>query len=241
MEDISLSIILVTLNEEKIIGQTLEWLTSNLRKCKIRSEIVVVDSGEDKTFEIAKSFTNKVYKFNERGVSKARNYAVSKASGNILVFMDADSIPTLEALEALVKAFQNEKTIAVITPVLSYRKNLSFTEKLFYITDNAFIKSCDKIGFFLKFYNRGDFFAIRKDAFLKTGGFDESLNIMEITELLARLSKLGKIKVLRTPVYDSGRRLKKWGILKSHRVWWKNYLSYYLVKHPHDKTYEIIR
>lgn len=236
-----LSVILVTLNEEKIIKRTLKRLVSNLKKSKIKNEIIVADSGKDKTFEIATRFTNKVYKFSERGVSKARNYAVSKASGDILVFMDADSITTPENFKTLMKAFQSEKTVAAITPVLSYKKNLSFPEKLFYTTDNAFIKSCNILKFLLKFYNRGDFLAVRKDIFSKIGRFNESLNIMEITELLIELSKLGEIKVLKTPVYDSSRRLKRWGVLNSHLIWWKNYLSYYLLKHPQDTTYEVVR
>jgi len=69
----------------------------NLRRClnSIKSEvdeIVIVDTGSsDNTRQIAKEFTNKVYDFQwSNDFSKARNFSLSKASMQWILFIDAD-------------------------------------------------------------------------------------------------------------------------------------------------------
>jgi glycosyltransferase involved in cell wall biosynthesis len=233
-----LSVIITTFNEEKYIGRTLKSLVSSL-KSAVESEIVVVDSGEDKTFTVAKSFTDKVYKFKERGVSKARNYAVSKTCGDVLVFIDADTVVTTENFKETTEMFKDKNVVAVLAKVNSY-KSLSLSEKIFYMADHAFINSCERLSPLLRFYNRGDFLAVKRNVFFEVGGFNEDMNILEITELLLKLTSCGKIRVLKNPVYDSGRRLEKWGVLKSHLIWVKNYFSFYF-KNKYDEVYEVVR
>ncbi|MDH5441952.1 MAG: glycosyltransferase, partial [Candidatus Bathyarchaeota archaeon] len=81
------SVIIPTYMEGRYIKRTL----SSLAGIDNPLEIIVVDGGsQDGTIEIAKRFTDKVYQINERGISRAKNYGAEKASGNILVFLDAD-------------------------------------------------------------------------------------------------------------------------------------------------------
>lgn len=230
------------MNEEKYIGRTLRSLKSILRLCRINAEIIVVDSSDNNlTLQVANRLAHKVFRLSERGVSKARNYGASKARGDILVFMDADSIPQACIFQDLLEAFKKRDVVAALTYVHTYDKKPTITQKIFYVFDITFIKTCKVLPFLLKFYNRGDFFAIRKSVFVKAGGFEEKLNIMEITDLITRIRSMGKVAVLNKPVYESSRRLKSWGFLKSHIYWWKNYLSYYLFKKPFGKTYPAIR
>ncbi len=55
-------------------------------------EIVIVDTGsQDETLAIAKSFTNKIYRYEwQDDFSAARNYALSKCTGQWIVSLDAD-------------------------------------------------------------------------------------------------------------------------------------------------------
>lgn len=236
------SVIFATFNEERYIGRTLRSLRRVLRKCGIDGEIIVVDSSnKDRTLEVARFFADKVFRFKEKGVSKARNFGASKARGDVLVFMDADSIPQVCIFQDLLQAFKKPNVVAALSYVYTYDTKLTLNQKLFYLFDIAFIKSCRIAPFLLKFYNRGDFFAIRKEAFRKARGFNEKLDLMEITDLIVKVLGIGKIVVLNKLVYESSRRLKKWGFLKSHLYWWKNYLSYYFVKKPFDKIYPTIR
>lgn len=213
-----------------------------MRKCGTDGEIIVMDSSnKDRTLEVASCFADRVFRFTRKGVSKARNFGAFKAHGDILVFMDADSIPQVCIFQDLLQAFKKPNVVAALSYVYTYDIKPTLSQKLFYLFDIAFIKSCRIAPFLLKFYNRGDFFAIRKEVFLKTGGFNEKLDLMEITDLIVRVLGMGKIVVLNKPIYESSRRLKKWGFLKSHLYWWKNYLSYYLIKKPFDKIYPTIR
>ena len=79
-----LSVTVITKNEE-----------DNIRKClesvKWADEIIVVDSySTDKTLQIAKEFTEKVYTEEWKGFAKQREFALSKASNEWVFPLDAD-------------------------------------------------------------------------------------------------------------------------------------------------------
>lgn len=101
----------------------------------------------------------------------------------------------------------------------SLNPNLSLFQKIFYAYDEIFIKTCEFIAFLIKFYTRGDLVLIRRDVFENVGGFDEKINVLEYTDLLNKVSRLGKLRVLPIPVYETSRRLHKWG-LKTHYQYW---------------------
>lgn len=84
MSDFSFCIIVK--NEEKKIARCLEPLMST------GMEVVVVDTGStDSTVSIAGRYTSKIYHFDWIGdFSAARNYAMSKASHDHILFLDAD-------------------------------------------------------------------------------------------------------------------------------------------------------
>lgn len=242
-----ISIIIPTYQEEEYIKETLVHLArakSAATSKGIDSEILVVNSGHDKTLKLARPITDKVFKFRERGVSKARNFGASKASGDILLFIDADVIAPVDLLEEVVRTFKDKAIVAAISRVLPRRfrsRSLSASKRLFYLLDDIFVKNCVKHKLFLRFYNRGDVLAVHRDTFFKTGGFNEKLATMEITELILKLSEVGRIALLNTTVYESVRRLKQWGVFKSYLVWWRNYASYCLLQRPFDSTYETVR
>jgi len=240
-----LSIVIATKNEQNYIEETLRHLTLSMneaRKLNISTELIVIDSSVDHTLSIARKFTEKAHYLTLHGVSKARNYGAKLSKGRVLIFMDADTILQKNTLIDILDTFLDKSVISVIAFVLptNYRE-LPSSAKLFYVIDKIFIKVCGIMPFLLRFYNRGDIVAIRKTIFNKIGGFNESLYMMEITELLVRASKYGRTKVLPTPVFESSRRLKKWGLLKSYTIWWKNYFAFYMLKRLHEATYEVVR
>jgi len=244
---LNISIIIPTYNEEEYITETLIHLAkakSAATSKGIRSEIIIIDSGHDKTFKLAKSISDKTLRFNERGVSKARNYGASKATGEILLFMDADVTVPSHLFEKVAQTFKDEATVAAISrvrPRESASKHLSVSRRLFYLFDDIFIKNCIKHKSLLRFYNRGDILAIKKRSFLCAGGFNEKLAIMEITDLVLKLSQEGKIALLNTTVFESVRRLKQWGVLKSYLIWGKYYISYWLMRKSPSSNYEPVR
>jgi (heptosyl)LPS beta-1,4-glucosyltransferase len=82
----TISVVINTLNEEKNLPCALASVKS------LADEIVVVDmNSDDRTVEIAKSAGAKVFSHERTGyVEPARNFAISKASGNWVLILDAD-------------------------------------------------------------------------------------------------------------------------------------------------------
>lgn len=82
----TISIVLIVKNEEVMLARCLESV-------KGADEIIICDTGStDKTVEIAKRFTDKVYtdfKWCD-DFAAARNYAKSKATGDFILSIDAD-------------------------------------------------------------------------------------------------------------------------------------------------------
>jgi len=232
------SIIIATKNELNYIGRTLAILKRVLRGFK--AEILVVDSSIDGTYEVAKKLADKAYRFKEEGLSKARNYGAKKARGDILVFMDADTIVSKKLFEEALEAFKDPGVLAAVCYALPYSE-ANFIQKTFYLLDSTYIKLCRKFPFLLRLYNRGDFFAVRRKAFFKVGGFDENFHMMEITDFINRLMEHGKIVVLKSPAYESARRLKKWGPIKNFLFWQPHYLSYFMLSRPLKIEYENVR
>ena len=81
-----ISVIINTLNEEKNLPRALASVA------KFADEVVVVDmKSDDDTVKIAKKAGAKVYEHKRTGyVEPARNYAISKASGEWILILDAD-------------------------------------------------------------------------------------------------------------------------------------------------------
>jgi glycosyltransferase involved in cell wall biosynthesis len=240
-----LSVIIATKNEKEYIANTLSHLQLSIKEAEkhgIQTELIVVDSSTEDTAAIAGQFTTKVYHLPIHGVSRARNYGATQASGQILIFMDADTLLQRNTLIDVFGVFKNKKAVSTISFVMpTGQPKLPVSTKLFYVLDCAFIRACAFLPFLIGFYNRGDIITIRRDTFEEIKGFNEALCMMEITELLINASKLGKIKVLSSPVFESSRRLKQWGVLKSYKIWWQNYLYFYTLKRLHDSSYESVR
>jgi glycosyltransferase involved in cell wall biosynthesis len=90
---VTLSVVLITQNEERNLPRTLESVMPLIRDGK--GEIIVVDSGStDRTVEIARSYGAKVFVEAWKGFAAQKNSAMGKASMDWVLQLDAD-----EALE----------------------------------------------------------------------------------------------------------------------------------------------
>ena len=85
----TLSVVIITHNEEANIGRTLESVRPLVSNGK--GEIIVVDSGStDRTVEIARSFDAKVFVEEWKGFAAQKNSAIDKATGDWILSLDAD-------------------------------------------------------------------------------------------------------------------------------------------------------
>lgn len=97
------------MNEEKTLPLVLEKLARLKKELKqYNVEILVSDNGsEDKSISIAKKYGAKVVHCEERGYGAALNFGIKNASGEIVLFADADD--TYDFLESPALLAEMEK------------------------------------------------------------------------------------------------------------------------------------
>ena len=85
---IKVSLCMIVRNEEKVLERCLKSVAD------IVDEIIIIDTGSvDKTKEVAKNFTDRIYDYAWcDDFSAARNFAFSKGNGEYLMWMDADDV-----------------------------------------------------------------------------------------------------------------------------------------------------
>jgi len=80
----SISVIIITLNEERNIEECLESV-------KWADEIVIVDShSSDQTREMAAKYTDKIFDVDWQGYAAAKNFAIEQTSSEWILWIDAD-------------------------------------------------------------------------------------------------------------------------------------------------------
>jgi glycosyltransferase involved in cell wall biosynthesis len=90
MPKATLSVAIITLNEEANLARTLSSV-------RFADEVVVVDSGStDRTLEIAESFGAKIFTETWKGFARQKNSAIEKCMGTWVLSLDADEELTAE-------------------------------------------------------------------------------------------------------------------------------------------------
>ena len=170
----SLSVIVPAHNEEKFLASTIQSIQSSHYAGK--KEIIIVDDGSgDGTGKLAASLAKrfsgvKAFTIRHSGKSAALNFAIRKASYDIVAFVDADSTLAPDALEKLVRPLA-DKNISISSGIIRARhtKNpLSWMQDIDYISSSGWRYSCDKIN---ATYISPGFAAFRKKDMLRAGGF----------------------------------------------------------------------
>jgi len=228
-----ISIIIPTFLEENYVATIL----SRLKKAKTPIEIIVVDSdSRDKTVEIAKHFADKVYQIKKRGISEGKNFGAYRANGEILVFLDADITFPLNFVDKVLKAFEDPTVVGATCNIMPSPSKLG--EKCFFYFYNLLIWASAKF----KPHCRGEFFAVRKSAFMRANGFDENIPCMEDHELANRLSKLGRfVFISDLRVFESLRRFRKLGFMRVVGMWLMDYVSLMLRGKPVSGVWQPVR
>lgn len=223
-----ISIIIPTLNEEKIIADTLGLLRSKLT---IPHEIIVSDGkSTDKTVEISRSLADKVVEYTgttRQTIAQGRNHGARAATGDILVFMDADcSTADPDHFFSKIEAEFRDRAdvVGLCTSIRVLRQNETFLDFIVYTIFNNYLWIGNNL--FGKGMAAGELQAIRKSTFDKLGGYNEKLVVAEDFDMFQRLAKVGKIRFEKSLVINqTGRRAHKVGWFKLLRQWHDNYTS----------------
>src|SRR3989338_331260 len=117
-----LTVIVITKNEESRIKACLESV-------KFADEIIVCDNGsEDNTIRIAEKYTDKIFQTRLQDFAEIRNFATEKASGEWMLFVDADERVT----EALRSEIETMISFSDFSAYALSRKNIVFGQEVKY-------------------------------------------------------------------------------------------------------------
>jgi len=110
-----ISVIIHTFNEEKNIRNCLETV-------KWADEVIIVDMySDDRTIEIAKEYTDKIYFFDRVGyVEPARQFALEKATHEWVLVVDADELVPLKLKNKLIEIMEKNLADVVFIPHNNY-------------------------------------------------------------------------------------------------------------------------
>lgn len=149
-----ITIILPTYNNEK----TLEECLQSIRMQKFPAkdyELLVIDGGSsDRTLTIAKRYDAVIINNPDRVEEKARILGISKAKGELILFVDADNV--LEGkdwLTRMAKPFEDKEIIFADTLYYGYRK-----KDLMKVRYQALVGGDDPLANYLGLYSRWCYF-----------------------------------------------------------------------------------
>jgi len=196
-------------NEEALLGQTLDRLFACARQLEVPFEVIVADDAStDRTVEIARARGAVVVSTERRQIAGTRNAGGRAAQGDLLIFVDADTLVTPEVLRAAVQAVRDGTVgggcaVRFDKPLPLYAKVLvPILTHLYRATGLA----------------AGCFLFCTRQAYGAVGGFDEGLYASEECALSWALKRQGCFVILRESVLTSSRKLRThsgWEILRS--------------------------
>jgi glycosyltransferase involved in cell wall biosynthesis len=186
---IIVSVIIPTLNEEKYIGRTLKLL-NNQTYPRDKYELIVSDSSSnDNTVKIAKKLADKVVVCKRKSAGFGRDYGAKFAKGEILGFVDGDTIVSKTWVEGLVEELSNKKIIACTGPLDNIEKDSPKINAFFKVWNAQSILSILLHFPIFPGFNIG----ARKKEFFKVGGFPKANMLCEDMELSLRLGYIGTV------------------------------------------------
>lgn len=123
------------------------------------------------------------------GPAAARNAAAKKAKGDVLVFLDSDVTVYKDTLQNIAKKFVNDADITAITGVWDkHQKSRSFFAQFKALRDWSYwTNERDRDGYYYLFSTR--IAAIKRDVFLRLGGFNEDFRQMEDVEITYKIAR----------------------------------------------------
>lgn len=216
-----ISIIIPTLNEQNFLEKTFRSIK---KQTYPKFEIIVVDGrSSDKTVSIAKKYTDKVI-VKRTNIPQAKNLGAKYANGEILVFLDADTILSRNYLQSVVNHFQSRKLAMVVAKFLPLEKNVkaNFTCWMWTEILPTIAKLIKQPGF-----GGPATFAVDKQIFEAVGSFNEKLNVFEDWQFCTAISRVGQILYDRNlKVFTSMRDYEQSGYLRSYIYWAKLYREF---------------
>jgi len=192
-----ISVVIPAYNEEALLAATLAAVRVAADATGVPYEVIVVDDGStDRTAEIARDRGAQVVSVHVRQIGAARNAGAKAAAGDLLIFVDADTVVNPAVFQGAVAAVRagaigggaagrvDSNDPRWGPPVMAFASWLMRTAG----------------------WAAGCFLYVRADVFHRVGGFDERYFASEEIHLSRALKKHGRFVILRDAVITSGRK-----------------------------------
>lgn len=204
---VKISVIVPAFNEEKLIAATLGHIraaASTFERIGWDVELIVCDNNSsDRTAELARGAGATVVFEPINQISRARNAGAAGATGDWLIFVDADSHPSAGLFANVAEVIQSGRVLAGGSTIAIKER---YAVVLFAVTGWNLLSR-------LRRWAAGSFIFCEAAAFREIGGFSTELFVSEEIDLSKRLQQLARRRgkrmtiLTRHPLVTSVRKL----------------------------------
>lgn len=204
-----ISFIVPAHDEAQLLGATLVAMRDAAATAGQACEVIVVDDAStDATAQVAERLGARVIRVEHRHIAATRNAGARAASGDLLVFVDADTLIDAAVVSAAVVAIGDGAvgggaTIRLQgTPARHERWTVALLGLAFRLTGIA----------------PGCFLFCTRAAFAAVDGFDERYYAAEDVTMSRALARIGRFVILRQEVRTSDRKLRTHSVAEHLRL-----------------------
>ena len=195
-----ISFIIPAHNEEAWVGRCISAIRGGLESIDELHEIIVVDdASSDATASIARQQGASVVRVEHRQISATRNAGARQAHGDILFFVDADTLAKAAAIQSALRSVRAGAVGGGCVP--RFEGWLPWWFRL----GEPLIEPAVRLAHFLP---SGAFLFCTRIAFQTAGGFNETYYAAEELWFVAALKRQGRFVILPETVVTSGRKLR---------------------------------
>jgi len=203
-----ISVIIPVYNEEQQIHNTITQVLKN-DLAKLVTEIIVSDGGStDQTVTVAVQTGATICHSSKKGRAAQMNQGAAIAKGDLLYFLHADTIPPPGFSSEIMKVL-NQRTKAGCFM-------LAFDHRHWFLKANSWFTRFNIDA--IRFGDQSLF--LTKDVFKATGGFNETLIVMEDQEIVKRIRRFSDFVVIKKYVLTSARKYIENGVYKTQFVFY---------------------
>jgi glycosyltransferase involved in cell wall biosynthesis len=224
-----ISVIIPAHNEEQYLHRTLQALQR--QNYQWFETIVVANGCSDHTAELAKGKCSRLIVLSQKSLGVARNLGARMARGELLLFLDADTVLEPMALRRIAEDFSRGDAAGTIK---GRPDGDHWPYRLLYGLKNLIHRCALHPG-------SSGVILCWKEHFVRTGGFDEGLEVRENSELMKRLKRFGRYRYIGDiSATTSMRRYEQLGLVRVACLWLRLWVES-IIGDLHRRAYETVR
>jgi glycosyltransferase involved in cell wall biosynthesis len=205
-----ISFIVPAHNEEAWVGRCVSAIRNGAESLGEPHEIIVVDDAStDATASIARQQGAQVIRVEHRQIAATRNAGARQAHGEILFFVDADTLVNATTIQSALRSVRDGAVGGGCMP--QFEGRLPWWWRLTWSVGEPICR-------WLHFLPSGACLFSARNAFQTAGGFDENYYATEELVFIAALKRLGRFVILTEKVVTSGRKFRVHSMLAFIRL-----------------------